>query len=90
MDVHKISTCAVCLVKKGGRSKGLVRITPSVETKIQDYVWPNFSVKHEVCPEVVCSNCRRNLFSLENGKNEYLSSWLIKISMVRSINHMYH
>ena len=61
----KMCTCAVCLTNKGIRSKCLTPITPSVSEKIQEYIWPNFDSDLDVCPSVVCSNCRRNLFSLK-------------------------
>nr|XP_047125442.1 uncharacterized protein LOC124807543 isoform X1 [Hydra vulgaris] len=78
----KLCTCAVCLINKGIRSKSLTPITPSVREKIQEYIWPNFDSDLEICPSVVCSNCRRNLFSLNKGETAYLSNWLETISKI--------
>nr|XP_012557502.2 uncharacterized protein LOC105844913 isoform X1 [Hydra vulgaris] len=78
----KLCTCAVCLINKGIRSKSLTPITPSVREKIQEYIWPNFDSDFEICPSVVCSNCRRNLFSLNKGETAYLSNWLETISKI--------
>ena len=79
----KHSTCAVCLINKGSRSKSLTSITPSVSSKITEFSWPNFNLELDVCPSVVCSNCRRNLFCLKKGETTYLSSWLEDISKVK-------
>ena len=70
-------TCAVCLTNKGIKSKCLMPITPSVCEKIQDNIWPNFDSDLNVC-----SNCRRNLFSLNKGETAYLSNWFESISKV--------
>ena len=78
----KMCTCAICLINKGIRSKCLTPITPLVCEKIQEYTWPNFDSDLDVCPLVVCSNCRRNLFSLNKRGTAYLSNWLESILKV--------
>ena len=37
MAVKKLSTCTVCLVNKA--AIGILKITPAVEAKIQNYIW---------------------------------------------------
>ena len=76
------STCAVCFEVKGEHSKTLNKITKGIEEKIATYIWPAYNLGISVCPSVICSNCRRNLFCLEKGSTEYLSKWMEKVSKV--------
>ena len=79
------STCAVCFEVKGEHSKTLNKITKGIEEKIATYIWPAYNLGISVCPSVICSNCRRNLFCLEKGSTEYLSKWMEKVSKVSII-----
>ncbi|XP_065653831.1 uncharacterized protein LOC136080734 [Hydra vulgaris] len=78
----KQSVCAVCLEKKGKYSKSLVKVQPSVANKIKEFIWPEYNAEFNVCPDVICSSCRRNIFLLEKGSNTYLSNWISKVSQV--------
>ena len=82
-NVNK-STCAVCFEFKDERTKTLHKKTKGIEAKIQSYIWPSYNLGKSVCPSVICSNCRRNLFCLEKDSTEYLSNWMQK-GIVKSI-----
>ena len=68
------STCAVCFEVKGEHSKTLNKITKGIEEKIVTYIWPAYNLGISVCPSVICSNCRRNLFCLDQP-NIYQNGW---------------
>ena len=70
----KQSVCAVCFEKKGEYSKSLSKVQPSIANKIKEYIWPEYNEEFIVCPDVICSNCRRNIFLLEKGSSTYLSN----------------
>jgi hypothetical protein len=79
------ATCAVCFENKGVYSKSLLKITPALVEKIRMYVWAEYDPEKNICPEVICSNCRRNLFSLDKNKTDYLAQWMDKISKVEQL-----
>ena len=68
--------------KKGEYSKSLSKVQPSIANKIKEYIWPEYNEEFIVCPDVICSNCRRNIFLPEKGSSTYLSSWISRVSQV--------
>ncbi|XP_065641151.1 uncharacterized protein LOC136073450 [Hydra vulgaris] len=78
----KQSVCAVCLEKKGEYSKLLSKVQPSIANTIKEYIWPECNEEFTVCPDVICSNCRRNIFLQEKGSSTYFSNWMSKASQV--------
>lgn len=77
------STCAVCFEIKGKHSKTLQKITNGISDKNIYYIWPTYSMDKKHCLSVICSNCRRNLFSLDKGVTEYLTKWMDQVSKVK-------
>ena len=51
--------------KKDAYSISLSKVQPSMANKIKEYIWPEYNEEFIVCPDVICSNCRKNIFLLE-------------------------
>ena len=74
--------CAVCFDKLGLNSKKRKKITPAVEELIKIYIWDMYGSSFSIYPKAICSNCRRNLFSMDKGETSHLTNWINKISQV--------
>ena len=81
-EINKHAICAVCFENHGLCSKYLSGITEKVEGLIINYVWPVFSREKLICPAVICSSCKRNLYPLDKGDTKYIGNWIEKISKV--------
>ena len=73
--------CCCCWEQFGLNNKSIMDVSETIEHMMQIYVFPGYKKENEAFPSVVCSNCRRNLYLLNQGKSSS-ASWGEKISKV--------
>ena len=76
--------CACCLHSYGFKSTKVSIVTQSIESIIQNYIWRDYDLKKDLCPNIVCKSCRTNLYSIKRGQTERLGEWIEKVSQVNS------
>ena len=82
--VNMEGVCAVCLVVFGLMSKNLSMISPTMEMKIKETVWPSFCLESSNHPKKICNSCKRNIYKIYKNDTEYIGSWISKVSEVIS------